>query len=800
MKKYSVTFVLLLVCFAGWSQVVIVKDEITRKPIENVAVYDKNKSIAGLTDKDGKAYLPKAEESDTIIFQHPSYNIFVIPYKILKKDRTVYLSRKSVKLNEIVISANKWEQERTEVPNKILRLDTKAIAFDNPQTTADLLAESHQVFVQKSQLGGGSPMIRGFSANSLLIIVDGVRMNNAIYRSGNLQNVISIDANSISSAEVIFGPGSIIYGSDALGGVMDFHMLNPELSKSGRMEFSGNLMSRYSSADKEKTGHIDFQLALKKWSFLTSITSGFFDDLMMGASKHDDYLRKHYVKRIDGKDVMIDNENQRLQKFSRYDQFNLMQKVRFKPNRKIDLTYGFYYSGTSDIPRYDRLIQYKNDSTLEYAQWYYGPQKWMMNSLQSRLSLYNKIFDELKVVFAYQDYEESRYSRKFNNDNQKIQTEKVKIYSANLDFDKKLASSSFLYYGIESVLNNVNSSAYNKDIVDGTKTPSGTRYPDGRNDYLTMAAYLSYKINFTDKFTAIAGARYSYVSLSSSIHDTSFYHFPFNKIDINTSALNGSLGFTLRPRTGCQLNLNLSSGFRAPNLDDIGKVFDSEPGNVMVPNKDLKPEYAYNIDMGWIRHFDNKLKFELDLFYTFLLDAMVRRPFTFNGKDSIMYDGELSRVEALVNAGRATVYGGSFAFDVKLNRMFSFISCITYTRGEDEDGYTLRHVAPFFGNTTLRYFNKGIRIDLYANYNGKITYKDLAPSERNKPHIYAKDKDGNPYSPAWWTMNLKTSYPLTDIFTLDFGVENLLNVRYRPYSSGIVAPGRNVFLVLRARL
>ena len=79
----------------------------------------------------------------------------------------------------------------------------------NPQTTADLLGQIGSVFIQKSQMGGGSPMIRGFATNRVLMVADGVRMNNAIYRSGNNQNIISIDPFSLEDAEVIFGPGSI---------------------------------------------------------------------------------------------------------------------------------------------------------------------------------------------------------------------------------------------------------------------------------------------------------------------------------------------------------------------------------------------------------------------------------------------------------------------------------------------------------------------------------------------------------------------------------------------------------------
>ena len=128
-------------------------------------------------------------------------------------------------MDEVVLSANKWEQRVSEVPNHILKISRSTILQNNPQTTADLLQQAGPVFVQKSQLGGGSPMIRGFATNRVLLVVDGVRMNNAIYRSGNLQNVISIDPLALENAEVILGPGSVIYGSDAIGGVMDFHTL-----------------------------------------------------------------------------------------------------------------------------------------------------------------------------------------------------------------------------------------------------------------------------------------------------------------------------------------------------------------------------------------------------------------------------------------------------------------------------------------------------------------------------------------------------------------------------------------------
>ncbi|WP_084607817.1 TonB-dependent receptor plug domain-containing protein [Prevotella dentasini] len=136
----------------------------------------------------------------------------------------------AVRLDEVVVSASKWRQNISEQPKRISVITPGESLFQNPQTAADLLELSGQVYVQKSQLGGGSPMIRGFATNRLLYSVDGIRMNTAIFRSGNLQNVISLDPFAMERTEVLFGPGSVIYGSDAMGGVMSFTTKNPVFS------------------------------------------------------------------------------------------------------------------------------------------------------------------------------------------------------------------------------------------------------------------------------------------------------------------------------------------------------------------------------------------------------------------------------------------------------------------------------------------------------------------------------------------------------------------------------------------
>ena len=202
-----------------------------------------------------------------------------------KKDLIRDSSLGEINLNEITISATRFAEHKKYVAQQVLTVNAKKIAFYNQQTSAELLTHTGNVLLQKSQLGGGSPIIRGFEANKVLLVVDGVRMNNAIFRGGHLQNVITMDNTILDKMEVLFGPSSVMYGSDALGGVISFYTKKPELSgTAGKTIVSGNAFVRYSSAYNEKTGHADINAGGKNIASLTSFTFSDFGDQKQGGS------------------------------------------------------------------------------------------------------------------------------------------------------------------------------------------------------------------------------------------------------------------------------------------------------------------------------------------------------------------------------------------------------------------------------------------------------------------------------------------------------------------------------------
>ncbi|MGG5487680.1 TonB-dependent receptor [Gaetbulibacter sp. PBL-D1] len=795
-------FLFVLICFTSFlqAQQIQVLEKGTNLPISGVTIYNSEKSKSVITDIDGYTTLSQFDDNETIFFQNLLYQkLKTTKAEIASNNFIVYLTQNVEGLNEVVVSASKFEQSKRDIPQKVISFDAEKIQFSNPQTSADLLENTGNIYVQKSQLGGGSPMIRGFSTNRLLITVDGVRMNNAIFRGGNLQNVISIDPFSIQNTEVNLGAGSVVYGSDAIGGVMSFYTKKPQLSYSDSLFFKANAVVRYATANSEKTGHLDLNFGLKKWAFLTSVSYTNFDDLRMGAHGPDEYIRPEYVETINGEDVIVANDEPLVQKPTGYDQINLLQKIKYQPEDNQSFDLGLYYTETSEYSRYDRLIRYRGDD-LRSAEWNYGPQRWFMANLQyTKLSSNSSFYDKIQTNVAFQDFQESRIDRDFQSVERNTTEESVNAISFNLDLEKQLGSKTELFYGVEYVYNKINSEGNTYNIETNETANAVSRYPDG-SDWQSMAAYTSLKYKPNPKFVFQTGVRYNHIiSNADFTENNQFLNLPFNESKINAGAFTGTAGISWIPNETIQWKLNASSAFRAPNMDDIGKVFDSEPGSVVVPNNNLKPEYAYGGELGLNLNFDQTFIIDLSTYYTYLDNALVRRDFNINGETEIEYNGELSNVQAIQNASKAWIYGFEAGAQLNFSEKFKLTTQYNIIGGTEEDNgieVPVRHAAPNFGNTHLVWQNDKLQLDAFAVYNNELSFNQLAPSEAEKDYIYALDANGNPYSPSWYTLNLRTKYKITDAATLIASLENITDQRYKTYSSGIASAGRNLILSL----
>ncbi|MBL7852283.1 MAG: TonB-dependent receptor [Cyclobacteriaceae bacterium] len=707
-------------------------------------------------------------------------------------------------LSEIVISANKIPEERRTIAQQIKIVTPTTIRTLNAQTSGDLLQNTGLVALQKSQQGGGSPIIRGFEASRVLLMIDGVRLNNLIYRAGHLQNVITVDNNMLDRAEVLFGPSSTVYGSDALGGVVHFFTRNPKLSPE-KPSFGGNAFFRYGTANQEKTSHIDFNLGGKKFASLTSFTYSYFDDLVMGKQVNPSLgeafgLRPQYVVRSadNTTDLLVQNGDPYRQIQSGYKQWDLLQKFLYQPSDRVRHLVNFQYSSSTDVPRYDRLTD-PGANGLRFAEWYYGPQTRFLSSYNLQMEKLGSFADRLSVTASYQFINESRHDRRFGNNNRNDRVEDVNVMALTLDFAKTIGKNN-LRYGFDSQFSTVKSTAVRTDITTGATQPQSTRYPDGNNSMNTAAIYATHTLELSDKWILNDGIRLGISSLSSTFVNKSFYPFPYDNISQAPSYVTGNAGIIYTP-TSWKFSLMASAGFRVPNVDDLAKVFDSVPGDagttgtLIVPNPDLKPEKTLNADFSVTKFFGDKVRLEGTFFATDFYDAIVVLPSTFNGQSTVIYDSFPANVVSSQNAQHAYILGYSLALRADLSEKFIVSASFNNTKGRVRSTpyeTPLDHIPPAFGRVSVQFNHKQFRSELFSNFNAWKPIEEYSNSgEDNAQYAPARGM------PSWYTVNLRLGYELGHGFTVQAGVDNLLDLQYRTFASGINAAGRNLFATIR---
>jgi hemoglobin/transferrin/lactoferrin receptor protein len=708
-------------------------------------------------------------------------------------------------IKEIVISGSKFESEKKEISQTIDVISSKELKFNSFGNTSDVLQNTGTITVQQSQNGGGSPIIRGFEANRLGIVVDGVRMNTAIFRGGHLQNVLRIDNGQLDRAEVFYGAGSTLYGSDALGGVMNFQTLKPQLNTG----FKGNAFARYASASEEKTGGFTLQYGSSKFASVTSFTYTDFGNLMMGNLRDPQFgnwgKRLYSQARIDEKDLMVANPNPNEQLGTGYIQYNILQKFLFQPSVKTSHTINFQYSNSSDINRYDRLTETadktsrnENPNTNKFsnAEWYYGPEARLMAAYTLNHSLNNGFADKMRLTAAYQNYKESRNTRRFGNNNLTSQRENVDIASINLDFSKKLRNHSFSY-GFEGVINWVASSAVQWNITTGKVTNATTRYPDGGSQTGSYSIYAQDIWEVTKDLAYInLGARYSYNTISATVNDTSRKYGSF---EISNSAYSFNAGLSLLPSKNNKIALNISSGYRTPNLDDVSKIFD-EQRFIQVNNPDVKPEMAINFEVNSWNKIAEDLTLEAGAYYTTMTDYIINQVTSVNGSSTTIVDGNTYTYQTLGNASTAKIMGAYGSMKLKMGKYFDMFANVNYTYGRvrmtpTSDEIPLDHIPPMSGKFGLQYHISKLNSELSVLFNGAKNAVDYSKSGEDNIDKSADAING--FTPAWYVLNMRTSYDFSKRLTAQVALDNIFDTYYRVFASGIASPGRNLRFTLR---
>ena len=817
--------VILLFFFStlSFGQQITVKDENTNENLPDVVIFNENKSQSIITDLDGIVDLSLFSSDENIFFQLLGYSTLEILKIEVLNGTTIYLQSESQNLEEVILSVARSESNVNQIAEKVSVIKSEDLFLSSPASGAELLELSPGVRVQKSQGGGGSPIIRGFEANRVLIVVDGVRMNNAIYRSGHLQNSITIDPNNIERAEVIFGSSSVGYGSDALGGVIHYYTKNPILKGSEKIKSS--FTSNYTSANQGLSNNFITNYSSENWGSITSLSISKFGDIKMGENRDHGFnnwgLTPLYSKnsRYSYYSQPSTNSNENVQKNTGYSQVDLFQKFLVKLGDTNLLNINIQFSESSDIDRFDQLSIAKGNS-LKFSEWYYGPQKRLLISPSLKIFPNRKFMKKGVITFGFQKINESRIKRKFNALNRSHQIEDLKVFSLNGDFDTSFNDEHSISYGVESTYNYNYSKAYDQIIeIQGDeiiglskKFAIPTRYPSNGSSYTSFASYVNWSWNMSEFFTFNIGTRLTFTGLKASWNDIISVNPQLSEVNLNSEALTTTVSIKLRPSKRVQINTVLSSGFRNPNIDDIGKIRENN-GLLVVPNTFLKPEYAYNLDLGIdFRSLNNRNYISLRGFSTIISrhigrdEYIVFSDITTPDLSTVIYNGEEVTTISNKNLGNRFIHGFSIDGFSQINNNLKFDYGITYTEGDNNETYgPLPSISPLFGSIALSYSKRGLNL--------KAVYKF---SEAKSPGEYSfggeDGLDETPFTinsegalsylgtPKWSDLSIYGSKNISSNVTLRIGLTNVFDTHYRTFASGISAPGRSFQLGLNLKL
>ncbi len=806
-KKYFYSVLFLLFLSLLQAQEILVIDMETSFPIQNVTVKSPNEKYLFHTNADGTVNIRNFRKKDSLIFEHPQYEFFLTTKRdIVNNNFTVELIRKYQKLDNVILSVSRTKSKKKSVAKQVKVIDYTETLKTQPCTTADLLELDGNISVQKTQGGAGSPVIRGLEANRVLLVIDGIRLNNAISRTGHLHTTITVNPLNLDRTEVIYGP-SAIYGSDALGGVINFYTKTPVINDLKKL--SGGAIARFTGATNETSFHFSTNVSFSRWATSFALSYNDFGNIKMGSKRLHGYENwgKVPLFSVNSENYYTDQETENPEKnlqpntgFKQNDFFNKTVIALGKKNNELILESQLNFN--SEIDRFDKLNEYKNGH-LKYAEWRYGPSKRLLFSPQLNLNFDTKWLKKARLILAYQDWDESRISRKFGSDTRRYKEENVKVYSFNADFNTRFTDRNIFSYGLEAIYNEVNSNAFSKKlVVNGNEItgynpgpPVQTRYPDGGSHYSSFATYGNYKFIVSNKSSFNAGVRFTQTYVNVIWRDNTFITLPQNVNELENFAFTGNLSYIFTPKNW-KINALVSSGFRSPNVDDIGKIREKK-GKVIVPNIFLKPEYAYNGEMAVSRFFNHhRFSISIDAFYSYLYNYIARDKFELiPGQSTINYNGEPAETYANVNAGDAEIYGGSLTFEGQFNKHFALDGGVFYTKGSMLDLHRpLPSVPPVYGNAKLTY--------KFVNFETALQYRFMLEKPVDEYDVIGGvdnieespfDSDTGKFAgfPQWHVLNWFGTYHINQDISVNLGVDNIFDIHYREFASAISAPGRN---------
>ncbi len=791
-KTLLTLFLVIPVCFLqaqhnGASSYAVVKGKVvaraTGKPLPFVNVFVKSLQLGGVSNRDGLFLIEKLPPGVyDVVFQRQGYETITRTKVKVQGGGSIILDAEMAETilegDDVVVTATRSAEFEADVPQLVSIVTSKEIRDKNISQTPELLKEEEGVYIQKTNNGGGSPVIRGLKANKLLLLIDGIRLNNATYRGGNLQYLNTINAQSLDKIEVVHGPVSALYGSDALGGAVNVITKNPIMPYAENMQWNAGVTTLASTADGRRSAAGSLSFGNKKFGLLLDGAYKSYGDVRRGTSGGETLMQR----------LLNDSRRDRIapekQGPNAFDAYDFTSKLVYKSSPVDEFTVLFQLNRQPSVPRYDVF------ETQRFEQWSYEPQERDFGYVSYKNSHKNALFNYMTANVSYQRQSERRLKRRPGRETRTSEAFETTTLGGQVQFNR-LIKDHFIAYGFEFYRDGVDAESFEINIADNASTPITTLYPDNSR-YLSFGAFTEAEFTLNSRWIVDLGLRYSAFDLSAPFAAGTTGGFDIGTVEQSPSAVTASIATRFRISDGINFVGNIAQGFRAPNLDDVSKLGEGSGGSFYdVPNAAAGPEKLLSFD-GGVKIKRGGLRGNFIGFYSDVSDVLVRRQTTFGGLPFLVVESDTFAVFHKENAGTAYVTGLEMSLKYLLNRNLSVLGNLSYTYGQNTTDETpLNAMPPVNGLLSLRYEKSNYWLEGFTRFTRE--QDRLAPDDMEDLRI----PEGG--TPGWYTLNLRGGAPLTENLTLRLSATNLLNRNYREHLSGFNAPGRNFILSVDAR-
>jgi hemoglobin/transferrin/lactoferrin receptor protein len=724
-------------------------DERTNLPIPDVHIQYVNTFWGTISDQQGKFELSKIEGVTTIRFSAIGYTTHE---EIIgdKDSFQIMLKPSFLMLSEgITITAQRQEDLTANVPQSVTVVTHEQLLQNAPRTTPEALMNQPGIWVQKTNHGGGSPIIRGLVGNQVLLLVDGIRMNNSTYRYGPNQYLNTIDPGLIDRIEAIRGSGSVLYGSDALGGVVQVLSKTPTFS-SNKAQVSGSLMGKWMNKDMEKSGRAEIEITAKRVAFLGGFSARYFGELVAGGAIGTLSPTGYNERAVD-------------------------TKLLIRTGSSGMITAAYQQLIQHDVPRYDQV------SLGGYSTYKFDSQSRQLGYLKWETSLDNHWVQSIRLTSSFNRTVEGVTSQKENSTSIKENRDMVNTGGFIAEVLSNPLPKWHAQSGIEYYYDYVSSQAIERNTGSNSEIELRGSYADG-STVSNVAIFSNHQVDFK-KFQFSTGLRYNTVTVS--VKDATF-----GNQKINPAAWVGNLGMMYKLTPHIRAILSGNTGFRAPNVDDMSKFGAVEATVFEIPSADLAPEKSMTIEAGF-KFNRTKYSGSLTVYQTQLSDLIDRMPATYQGTST--YDGK--NVYQKQNVGEAIIKGVELEGEVSLLSAVNIYGNFTYTHGDNKTKLEpMRRIPPLFGRLGLHY-----RSSSGWWLKGELTMAGeqdrLANGDKSDIRISSRLVDG--VMPGWSCINLYAGYQYKSI-RIQAVLQNLMDNAYRIYASGVDEYGRcvNVMVII----